>query len=69
MGGFIRYDNLSGAVFDDSPLVETRHSVMAGFAVAYILKKSSAIVPGRSDTRLRLDGKAGDTPSPAPYSR
>jgi len=69
VGGFIRYDNLSGAVFDDSPLVETRHSVMAGFAVAYILKKSAATVPGRSDTRRRLDRKAEDALSPAPYSR
>jgi len=34
MGGFIRYDNLSGAVFDDSLLLETRHSVMGGFDVA-----------------------------------
>jgi outer membrane scaffolding protein for murein synthesis (MipA/OmpV family) len=44
MGGFIRYDNLSGAVFDDSPLVETDHSTMAGFAVAWIFKKSSKVV-------------------------
>lgn len=44
MGGFIRYDNLSGATFDDSPLVKTKHSVMAGFAVAYILKKSSRTI-------------------------
>lgn len=44
MGGFIRYDNLSGAAFDDSPLVETEHSVMGGFAVAWIFKKSSRTV-------------------------
>jgi len=69
MGGFVRYDNLGGAVFDDSPLVETQHSVMAGFAVAYILKKSSATVPRRSDTRREPDGKAGNKPSPVPYSR
>jgi len=69
MGGFVRYDNLSGAVFDDSPLVETQHSVMAGFAVAYILKKSSAPAPRRSDTRQGLNGKAGNTPFTAPFSR
>lgn len=41
MGGFVRYDNLSGAQFDDSPLLETRHSFMAGFAVAWIFSQSS----------------------------
>jgi outer membrane protein len=44
VGGFIRYDNLSGAKFDDSPLVETDHSIMAGVAVAWIFKKSSKVV-------------------------
>jgi outer membrane scaffolding protein for murein synthesis (MipA/OmpV family) len=44
MGGFIRYDNLSGAKFNDSPLVETDHSIMAGVAVAWIFKKSSKVV-------------------------
>ena len=44
MGGFIRYDNLSGAAFDDSPLMENDHSIMAGFAVAWIAKKSSRLV-------------------------
>ncbi len=51
MGGFIRYDNLSGAVFDDGPLMETDHSTMAGFAVAWIFKKSSRLVPRRADIR------------------
>jgi outer membrane protein len=41
MGGFIRYDNLSGAQFEDSPLVETDHSLMAGIAIAWIFKQSS----------------------------
>jgi outer membrane protein len=41
MGGFVRYDNLAGTQFDDSPLYETRHSLMAGFAVSWILKQSS----------------------------
>lgn len=44
IGGFIRYDNLSGAVFDDSPLLETDHSLMGGFAVAWILGKSASRV-------------------------
>jgi hypothetical protein len=54
MGGFIRYDNLSGAAFDDSPLVETRHSVMGGFAVAWIFKKSSSVVNRRNDASRGL---------------
>ena len=41
MGGFIRYDNLSGAQFEDSPLLETDHSFMAGIAIAWIFKQSS----------------------------
>jgi outer membrane scaffolding protein for murein synthesis (MipA/OmpV family) len=41
MGGFIRYDNLSGAKFEDSPLLETDHSLMAGIAIAWIFRKSS----------------------------
>ncbi|RLA44235.1 MAG: MipA/OmpV family protein [Gammaproteobacteria bacterium] len=44
MGGFIRYDNLSGAQFEDSPLVETDHSLMAGIAIAWIFKQSSQTV-------------------------
>jgi hypothetical protein len=54
MGGFIRYDNLSGAAFDDSPLLETRHSVMGGFAVAWIFKKSSRTVNRRNDASREL---------------
>jgi len=45
MGGFLRYDNLSGTQFDDSPLFETRHSIMAGFAVAWIFTQSSRVRP------------------------
>jgi outer membrane scaffolding protein for murein synthesis (MipA/OmpV family) len=41
IGGFIRYDNLSGAEFEDSPLLETDHSLMAGIAIAWIFKQSS----------------------------
>lgn len=51
VGGFFRYDNLSGAAFDGSPLVETDHSVMAGFAVAWIFKKSSKTVSRLADSR------------------
>lgn len=36
-GAFLRYDNLAGATFEDSPLVETKHAVSAGFGVSWIL--------------------------------
>ena len=34
--GFIRYVNISDAAFEDSPLVKTQSSLLAGFAVAYL---------------------------------
>ena len=40
VGGFIRYDNLSGAVYEDSPLIETKHAVAAGIAVSRVLRVS-----------------------------
>ena len=45
IGGFMRYDNLSGSVFGDSPLIETDHSLMAGIAIAWIFKQSSRTLP------------------------
>jgi len=44
VGGFIRYDNLSGTAFHDSPLLETDHSLMGGIAIAWVLKKSEKTV-------------------------
>jgi len=35
-GGFLRYDALSGAAFEDSPLVKQKNAFMAGLAVSYI---------------------------------
>jgi len=37
---FLRYDNLHHTVFDDSPLFEQEHSLMAGFAIAWIFARS-----------------------------
>jgi MipA family protein len=45
LGVFMRYDNLAGARFADSPLVETDHAVMAGFGVAWVVRQSSRSVP------------------------
>jgi MipA family protein len=43
-GAFIRYDDLSGAVFADSPLMRTKHSVMAGFGFSWVLGRSRVLV-------------------------
>ena len=40
VGAFARYDNLRGAVFEDSPLVKKKDSFMAGVGIAWILTKS-----------------------------
>lgn len=40
VGAFARYDNLSSAVFADSPLVKKKQSFMAGVGVAWILAES-----------------------------
>ncbi|NMG76071.1 MipA/OmpV family protein [Aromatoleum diolicum] len=41
LGGFVRYDSLAGAVFDDSPLVKSRDYFAAGVAVTWVLGESS----------------------------
>lgn len=41
VGAFLRYDNLNGARFADSPLVRTKHYVAGGFAVSWILGQSA----------------------------
>jgi len=41
LSGFVSLDYLKGTIFEDSPLVKTRHSWMCGFAVSWIFLKSS----------------------------
>ena len=41
VGGFLRYDSLSGAVFDDSPLVKRSNYLAGGIAMAWIIGESS----------------------------
>jgi outer membrane scaffolding protein for murein synthesis (MipA/OmpV family) len=45
VGAFVRYDTLDGAVFDDSPLVETNDYFVVGFIFGWILGESSTMVP------------------------
>lgn len=44
VGGFLRYDSLRGAAFEDSPLVKRRASLTVGFGVSWVLWKSSELV-------------------------
>lgn len=46
-GAFARYDNLSGATFENSPLVRQKDYFAAGLSVNWIL--------GESSTRVRVD--------------
>jgi outer membrane protein len=41
VGAFMRYDSLSGAAFEDSPLVQRDHYWTAGFGIAWPLRTSS----------------------------
>jgi outer membrane protein len=43
-GAFVRYDELSGAVFADSPLVKTEHAVLAGIGIAWVFGQSPVLV-------------------------
>jgi hypothetical protein len=40
VGGFARYDTLAGAVFEQSPLVTSKHYFAAGIAFAWIARES-----------------------------
>lgn len=43
-GGFVRYDNVSGAVFEDSPLITQKSGFSGGVAITWVLGKSSQLV-------------------------
>ncbi len=40
LGAFVKYDNISGAAFQSSPLVERRNNLSAGIAVTWIFAQS-----------------------------
>jgi MipA family protein len=44
VGGFLRYDTLSGAVFGDSPLVKRNNYLAGGIAISWIFGESSRMV-------------------------
>ena len=45
VGGFVRYDQLRGAVFESSPLVTSKSYVAGGIAISWIFSESSQRVP------------------------
>jgi MipA family protein len=44
IGGFVRYDSLQGAVFNDSPLVDSIRYFAAGIGIAWIVGESPILV-------------------------
>jgi MipA family protein len=44
VGGYLRYDTLSGAVFEDSPLVQRKSYWAAGVGFAWMIHQSSRLV-------------------------
>jgi outer membrane protein len=44
VGAFLRYDDLHGAVFEDSPLIRKKSSLMYGAGIAWVFAKSSQMV-------------------------
>lgn len=49
IGAFMRYDDVGGAVFADSPLVTRRTHLSAGAAIAYVIAQSARRVESESD--------------------
>ncbi len=45
LGTYVQYDNLSGAVFEDSPLVRKKETLSYGVGLSWIFAKSSTRVP------------------------
>lgn len=44
-GGFARWDSVSGAVFESSPLIRQENNFTAGFAITWVLRESRQRVP------------------------
>ena len=45
VGGFVKWDTLSGAAFEDSPLVKDKRGFAGGVSIAWILGESKTRVP------------------------
>lgn len=49
VGAYLRYDALSGAAFEDSPLVKSRHYLAGGFGIAWMIGQSKTLVETNDD--------------------
>lgn len=49
MGAFLKWDDMTGAVFAHSALVQSRQQFSAGFMVAWVFSKSDKLVEVRND--------------------
>lgn len=49
IGGFLKWDNLDGATFADSPLVNNKQYFTLGFAVSWAIDKSATMVEVNND--------------------
>lgn len=47
VGGFVKYDTLKGAAFDDSPLLKSRNAFTAGVGIAWVFAESKTRVEAR----------------------
>lgn len=47
VGGFLKYDNMSGAVFDDSPLTKSKSGFTAGIGISFVFSESKTKVEAR----------------------
>ena len=45
LGSFVRYDNLRGVAFKDSPLVVEDHALLIGIGLAWVFYRSESVVP------------------------
>lgn len=48
-GGFMKWDNLGGAVFADSPLVTSKHYFTIGWTITWVLDRSEQMVEVKND--------------------
>ncbi len=49
VGAYVRYDMLSGAAFDDSPLVRRKSYLAGGIGIAWMLGESKKRVESEDD--------------------
>ena len=48
IGGFMKYDSLHGAAFEDSPLTKSKHSFSAGVALIWVFSESKTKVEAKN---------------------